>query len=104
MRHGKYNAIKTTVYGITFDSKHEAERYCQLHALELEGEISGLELQPRFRLSINGVKICDYYADFSYYDKEGCHIVEDAKGFKTAVYRLKKKLFKALYDFDIVEV
>ena len=104
MRHSKYNAIKTIVDGITFDSKHEAERYRELRMLELCGKISSLELQPRFDVIVNGIKVCRYYADFRYIDGDGAIVVEDAKGVKTAVYRLKKRLVKAIYGIDIVEV
>jgi len=101
-RTGKYNAKKTVVDGITFDSKKEARRYSELKLLEKCGEIHSLELQPRFDLIVNGAK-CGYYkADFRYTEKSK-EIVEDCKGFKTPVYRLKKKLVKAIYGVDILE-
>ena len=46
----KYGAKKTTVNGITFDSKLEAERYQQLMLLEKAGEISQLHLQVEFQI------------------------------------------------------
>jgi hypothetical protein len=34
----------------------------------------------------------------------GKRVTEDVKGFKTKEYLIKKKLLKALYDIDIVEI
>ena len=47
-RQDKYGNRKVTIDGITFDSKREMKRYCELKLLEKAGEISGLELQPEF--------------------------------------------------------
>ena len=124
----KYKAVKTTIDGITFDSKREAKRYTELKLLEKTGMITHLELQPEYQITINGAKICKYRADFRYFtvredakdiyrntkgewivptktgQKEG-QIVEDTKGFKTPIYRLKKKLVEACYPgTQILEV
>lgn len=101
-RSSKYNARKTTVDGITFDSKFEAERYSILKIMEKGGLIHSLELQVKFSISINDMKICDYVADFVYFENEK-RIVEDAKGVKTPEYKLKKKLMKAVLGIDILE-
>ena len=92
----KYKAVKTEVDGIVFDSKREAARYMELRLLERAGKISHLELQPAFECRIDGKKICTYKADFKYFTAKEC-VVEDVKGVKTPVYRLKKKLVEALY-------
>ena len=101
----KYRAIKTEVDGIKFDSKKEANRYDQLRLLEKARQISQLELQPSFRIEINGVKVCDYKGDFRYVE-DGKTIVEDVKSEitrKLPVYRLKKKLMYAVYGIEILE-
>lgn len=100
----KYRNIKTEVDGIVFDSKKEAARYGQLKLMERAGAISGLVLQPSMLLEVNGKKIGKYIADFSYYDEQDKTVVEDCKGVKTPVYRLKKKLVKALYGIEIQEI
>lgn len=94
----KYHAIPTTVDGIRFDSKKEAARYSDLKLLARAGEIRDLVLQPKFKL-----EDCTYVADFEYVTKEGVRIVEDCKGVKTAMYRLKKKMVKRVYGIDILE-
>jgi len=105
----KYNAIKTVVDGITFDSKKEARRYSELKLLERAKEIICLELQPRLDIVVNGTKVCFYKGDFRYYDVvDKSFVIEDVKGCKKggayAMFRLKKKLVKACYNIDIVEI
>lgn len=99
----KYRNLKTLVDGIVFDSQKEARRYGELKLLVRSGEIHSLELQPRFPVVINGVKVCTYVADFGYVDHTGSPVVEDSKGFKTPIYNLKKKLVKAVHGIDILE-
>lgn len=106
----KYNAVKTTVDGITFDSKKEARRYKELKLLESAKLIKDLRLQVTYPLipkhTIEGINIraTKYIADFVYYDQEkGCEVVEDVKGYKTATYKRKKKQMKQRYNIDIFE-
>jgi hypothetical protein len=105
----KYHSRKTTVDGITFDSIREANRYQELRLLERAGEIKDLELQPRFTLQeafeIAGrhVRKIEYVADFAYV-KDGRPVIEDVKGMKTDVYKIKKKLFEKQYNIEIKEV
>lgn len=103
-RTAKYNAHRLTIGGESFDSQMEYSRYKMLQLLERSGDIRNLKRQPRFDLVVNGVKVGYYKADYEYdLTTTGAHIVEDCKGFKTPVYRLKKKLVKALYGIDILE-
>ena len=106
----KYHNKRTVVDGITFDSKHEADRYIELSILLKAGVISDLRLQVPFELiptiRINGetLRSTKYLADFVYKDKNGNEIVEDAKGMKTDVYKLKKKLMAYIHHISIHEV
>lgn len=99
----KYGAKRTTVDGITFASKREATAYVKLKALEKAGAISELTLQPKYTLEANGRQVCTYVGDFQWFDKDGWH-VGDAKGYRTPVYRLKKKLMLACYGIAIEEL
>lgn len=94
----KYGNKKAVRGNLTFDSKKEAERFDQLVLLQRAGQIENLKLQPTFTLQeaftdLSGrrVKAITYKADFSYI-LDGVEIVEDVKGFKTEVYKLKEKL------------
>jgi hypothetical protein len=106
----KYRNKKTVVDGITFDSKKEAARYSELKLLEKAGIIKYLELQPKIKLEVAGIKIVygtghqvRYHGDFRYWDCDKKHfVVEDTKGVKTPAYRLKKAILRAM-GIDIVE-
>jgi hypothetical protein len=107
----KYGAQPQIVDGIRFASKREARRYFELKMLERAGEIKELSLQPKFPLYVASphrterIKVCDYIADFRYRKgPTGLLVIEDAKGMKTPVYRLKKKMFEAQYGLQITEV
>ena len=101
----KFGAKKTIVDGITFDSKWESERYGQLRAMERGGIVTDLELQVKYDIVINDIKICKYIADFVYKEESSDgkirEIVEVAKGFETPEFKLKKKLMKAVHSIDI---
>ena len=100
----KYKAVKETVDGILFDSKKEARRWSELKLLSRAGEIYSLARQIPFEIAINGKKVFVYKADFSYRDKNNALIIEDVKGFKTPVYRLKKRCVEAAYNLQIREI
>lgn len=126
-RKQKYHNEKVVVYGMTFDSKHEAQRFLILHDMEKRGEITVLKLQEKFVLipaqrekSIEIYKAgkhkgepkpgkviekeVAYYADFVYTDSGGNLVVEDAKGMKTREYILKRKLMLYIHGIRIKEV
>jgi len=101
----KYRAVKTVVDNIMFSSKREAARYLQLKLMLKAGVIEKLQLQPRYKLFIGDNFICTYVADFIYRDaKTGDNVVEDVKGVKTPVYRLKKKMLRACYGIEVREI
>jgi hypothetical protein len=106
-RRNKYGAIPTVANGIRFASKAEAKRYEELLLLQRAGEISALQLQPRYPLFVNEIKIGVYTGDFAYFDKSGMAVVEDVKSKATAAgeaFRLRKKLTEAIYGITIQEV
>ena len=102
-RRSKYGNQKTVVDGIEFDSKKEAEYYCQLKLLKKAGEIKDIGLQPRFELQPafekNGVKYrpITYIADFVITNNDGTTEIVDVKGVETQVFKIKQKLFEYMY-------
>lgn len=98
MKRSKYGNKRTG----GFASKKEARRHGELLLLQKIGEISDLKTQVYYDLSVNGQMICAYAADFVY-NENGRTIVEDVKGFRTPVYRLKAKLMKAIFGITIKE-
>lgn len=103
-RKGKYNASGRHEDGQWFASSAEADRYLQLKAMEAAGMIERLRCQPQFVMNINSQRITVYRADFAYIEidqERGIalrSIVEDVKGMITPEYRLKSKMFRALYQ------
>lgn len=77
--------------------------------MQRAGMISGLKRQVRFELIPaqyrNGKCVerkTEYVADFTYYEK-GRYIVEDCKGYRTDIYRIKRKLMLWRHDIQIRE-
>lgn len=99
MKRSKYGNVKT--HG--FDSKAEYHRWMELQILERAGEITNLRRQVRVPLNVNSFHVCDYIADFVY-TQGGALVIEDVKGVRTAVYRLKKKLMLAAKGIQIREI
>ena len=102
IHYNKYKNRKVQIDRYVFDSVKEGKRYRELALLEQAGEISDLELQPKFLLQEsfrkNGktYRKIEYRADFMY-KQDGKVIVEDVKGMKTDVFKLKLKLFEYKY-------
>jgi len=102
-RPNKYGAVKTTVDNIRFDSKRESERYSELKLLFKAGHIHNLEIQPRFDFKIDDKHMFTYRGDFAYFEDDR-KIVEDVKGVRTALYKLKKKIIEKQFNIKIVEI
>jgi hypothetical protein len=99
----KMRNIKTIVDSIKFDSKKEAERYCELKILKRIGEVKDFTLQPRYLLveaqTKNGQKFrkLEYVADFLVTYPDGREEIEDVKGRRTQTYIDKRKMFESVY-------
>ena len=99
-KRSKYGAVKTSVDGQTFDSKKEADYYCELKLRLQSGDIKGFCLQPIFILA-PGLK---YKADFIIFHNDGSTEIVDTKGFRTKEYIAKKKVFEDKYKLKIKEI
>lgn len=112
----KYNNNKPTFYDadlretLTFDSNKELEYYLLLKDRQKRGEIKdlerqvSLEIQPGFTMpSGEKIRAITYKADFRYHDLDGIEHIVDVKGYKTEVYKLKKKLlaYKGIYIEEV---
>ena len=108
----KYNAQKTTVDGITYDSRKEAQRAQELRLMLKAGIISNLreqvpyELIPAQKNEYGKVieRAVIYKADFVYDDEKGKTVVEDVKGVRTKEFIIKRKLMLYEYGIRIREV
>lgn len=107
-RGNKYHAQKSGGYA----SRKEHRRANELRLLQRAGAISNLREQVRYELiptqrDSNGKLIerpCCYIADFVYTDRHGHTVVEDTKGVRTDVYRIKRKLMLHVHNIRIKEL
>lgn len=105
----KFNAVKTEIDGIIFDSKKEAMRYQELKLMERGHVIDDLQLQVKYPLiskSSYGKEI-SYIADFQYREK-GKVILEDVKGLRKGsayqLFKLKARMVAEKYEIVIREI
>ena len=108
-RTNKYRNKRTTYNGTVYDSKREAEYRKRLDLMTASSlpdnqRVVKVEEQVRFPIVVNGEKICTYVLDFrvTYADGHVEHV--DVKGVRTQVYKLKKKLVRAVHSIDLIEV
>ena len=64
------------------------------------------ELQPKYKKNNKTIRAINYIADFTYFDvNKSKIIIVDTKGYRTEVYKLKKKIFEYKYqDLEIKEI
>lgn len=100
----KYHSVTVYYNGEKFDSRRECQRWKELKLLERAGAIQNLQRQVRYELipKQEGERACDYYADFVY-EENGETVVEDCKGVRTDVYKIKRKLMLYRYGVKIKE-
>lgn len=97
----KYGAKRTNGYA----SIHESEVAASLQMLASRGLITEYKEQERIVLVPGNGKLRPvvYVADFTFIEN-GRRRVLDAKGYKTAIYRLKKRMAALLLGIEIEEV
>jgi len=88
-KHNKYRNVRTEYRGITFASKAEAQYAEMLDLLTANGEVAWWMPQPRLRLGADTI----YQPDF-FVVEPTCAYFVDVKGAETAVFRMKKNLWK----------
>jgi hypothetical protein len=99
----KYHSERTNGYA----SRKEARFAADLAILARAGKILDLREQVAFTLieGRNGVQGIKYIADFCWKDADtGVAHVADVKGYRTPVYRLKKKMMYLLCGLTIEEL
>lgn len=91
-----------------FDSQKELDRWRELLLLEKAGKIHGLKRQAKFEIAppciLDGrrKRALKYIADFEYVEA-GEKVIEDVKGFKPRLYRLKRHLMKVVHGIEVLE-
>lgn len=98
VRYGsKYGAKKQEYRGVSYHSKKEAG-YAHDLAMRLSaGDIKDWQRQVKISLDVDGYHIANYYIDFVVTHNDDRLEYIEVKGFETPEWRLKWKLFEALY-------
>lgn len=80
------------------DSKFEAGKAQELALLKKAGEIKDFREQVKIPLIVNDLVVADYKIDFEVEHNDGTLEYIETKGYATDVWKLKWKLFEALYS------
>jgi len=83
--------------GHIHDSRKEGEYCDQLGLLLKHGGINSYRTQISYDLKVNGQHICRHIVDFEVVNKNDQIEIHEVKGFATDVWKLKHKLFEAVY-------
>jgi hypothetical protein len=94
----KYGAKRQEYGGKQYHSKKEAGYAAELDLRVLAKDIKGWTRQKRIPLEVNGFHVADYYIDFVVEHNDDTIEYVEVKGFETPEWRLKWKLFEALYS------
>ncbi len=94
----KYGNIRTAVGGRIYDSRLESTVARDIEILRKSGQVIACQPQKTYPLyGKNGARICNHRVDFALTFKDKREEVWEAKGIKTALWKLKVKLFKDNY-------
>lgn len=107
-KRSKYGNVQANYNGKKYHSSLEA-RYAQY--LDMMKKVSDPKTgvrrwygQVKYPIEVNSQLVCNYIADFLIEYKDGHKEVHDTKGYITETYRIKKKLMRAVYGIEIVEI
>lgn len=92
------NAKKQQFNGHIYDSRFEASYAEELELRKKAGDIKGYDQQVVLDLIVNNYVVCTYKIDFIVYHTDGITEYVETKGYATPAWRLKWKLFEALYS------
>lgn len=100
----KYNNRRVNTADGWFDSERELRRWKELKLLEHSGVIKNLRRQVKYRLipRAGSSREISYIADFVY-DQGGKEVIEDSKGFRDRVYKIKRRLMMWVHNVVILE-
>ncbi|QFG05191.1 holliday junction resolvase [Bacillus phage 019DV002] len=107
IKRNKFNNKKVEIDGIKFDSKMEGDYYDHLKQEQRAGRVSHFILQPKYTLQPSFKKrgklfrAIDYKADFEVHYPNGDYVTIDIKGFETADFKIKRKLFEKAYPQEL---
>ena len=97
----KYGARTCSYGGSIYHSRREAAFAMELDALKAarskKERVSEWKRQVKVSLDVNGKHVCNYYVDFKVTYADGREEWIEVKGFTTPEFKLKERLFRAIY-------
>lgn len=103
LRRTKYRNRATVVDGFRFDSRLEADRYCELKLLRASGEVKYFLRQVPFVLAPGATYRCDFLVVWdtpARWNDLGV-TAEETKGFLTEASRVKLAMVEQLYGVRV---
>ena len=91
------NSVKQEYNGFRYDSGFEASYAMELDLRVKAKDIESYERQVNLDLEVNGYVVCQYRIDFIIHHNDGTLEYVECKGYPTDVWKLKWKLFEALF-------
>ena len=91
---GYYNTKKQGKYDSNFEAGYGAGLELRVKAKDIQS----FETHQKIELNVGNFHICNYYIDFVVYHNDGTIEYVETKGYPTTVWRLKWKLFEALFS------
>lgn len=96
----KFGAKKQDYNGVMYHSKKEAGYAKELDIRFKAGDIKDVKRQVKISLDVNGYHITNYFIDFVIEHNDGRKEYIEVKGFETPEWKMKWKIFEALYSGD----
>jgi len=100
-KRSKYGAESVTYDGNKYQSRKEGAYAAQLDILKAAADprerVRKWERQVRVPLIVKGSVVCNWYIDFRVTYADGRVEFHEVKGYATPEYKLKRKLFEAIY-------
>lgn len=104
----KYKAKKAIYKGESYHSTKEMKYAQTLDLLIKAGQVKKWERQIKFKITVNDEFITSYILDFKVEYTDGKIEYVDVKGMKSGVpydlFKVKKRLMKAVLGIEIIEI
>ena len=95
----KFHAQRVECDGLNFQSKKEKNHYEKLKQLQQQQEV----LFFLFQVPLHLPGPIRYVCDFLVFWADGTVSFEDVKGYRTDLYKAKKKIVESIYPIEIIE-
>jgi len=93
-----------SIYHSTLEANYAAYLDMMKKASNPRDRVVKWERQVKTPMYVNGVHICDWFCDFRVWFADGRSEYHEVKGLESPKYKLKAKLFSALYPKETLVI